>query len=151
MFAPLYLKTNNSILKSLIKINELIDYAKKNDIKALTITDENMYGTYDFYKECIKNDIKPIIGLEIKIQEKIVLYAKNYDGYRNLMKLSTIQSEREIEANELKQYSDNLICILPYKASKFYPKLKLIFEWRLYLSKIDFSILGKDITFNFES
>ena len=128
MFAPLYLKTNNSILKSLIKINELIDYAKKNDIKALTITDENMYGTYDFYKECIKNDIKPIIGLEIKIQEKIVLYAKNYDGYRNLMKLSTIQSEREIEANELKQYSDNLICILPYKASKFYPKLKLIFE-----------------------
>ena len=70
MFVPLYIKTNNSILSSLIKIDELISYAKKVGIKALTITDENMYGAYDFYKACKKNDIKPIIGLEVKLTVK---------------------------------------------------------------------------------
>ena len=73
MFVPLYIKTNNSILSSLIKIDELISYAKKVGIKALTITDENMYGAYDFYKACKKNDIKPIIGLEVKIIDTIII------------------------------------------------------------------------------
>ena len=128
MFVPLYIKTNNSILSSLIKIDELISYAKKVGIKALTITDENMYGAYDFYKACKKNDIKPIIGLEVKIKDTIILYAKNYDGYKNLMKLSTIQSEREITPLELKTYSSDLVCILPYNSNKHYSRLKNIFQ-----------------------
>lgn len=128
MFVPLYIKTNNSILSSLIKIDELISYAKKVGIKALTITDENMYGAYDFYKACKKNDIKPIIGLEVKIIDTIILYAKNYDGYKNLMKLSTIQSEREITPLELKTYSSDLVCILPYNSNKHYSRLKNIYK-----------------------
>ena len=128
MFVPLYIKTNNSILSSLIKIDELISYAKKVGIKALTITDENMYGAYDFYKACKKNDIKPIIGLEVKIIDTIILYAKNYDGYKNLMKLSTIQSEREITPEELKTYSNDLVCILPYNSNKHYSRLKNIYK-----------------------
>ena len=62
MYTPLYIKTDNSLQQSLIKINDLIEYAKKNNIKSLTITDNNMYGVMDFYKMCINNDIKPIIG-----------------------------------------------------------------------------------------
>ena len=50
MYTPLYIKTDNSLQESLIKINDLIEYAVKNNIKSLTITDNNMYGVMDFYK-----------------------------------------------------------------------------------------------------
>ena len=71
---PLYIKTDNSLLSSLIKIDDLITFAKKNNIKVLTITDDSMYGCLEFYIKCKKNGIKPIIGLEIN---SIVLYAMN--------------------------------------------------------------------------
>ena len=105
MYTPLYIKTNNNILSSIIKIDELVKFALDNNLKSLTITDSNMYGAYDFYKECNKNNIKPIIGLEVSIPDKIVLYAKNYEGYKNLIKLSTIQSERMIKPNDLLKYN----------------------------------------------
>ena len=58
MYTPLYIKTDNSLLSSMIKIDDLIEFAKVNNIKALTSTDNNMLGVMDFYKKCIKNDIK---------------------------------------------------------------------------------------------
>ena len=98
MYTPLYIKTDNSLQTSLIKVSELIEFAKQNNIKSLTITDNNMYGVMDFYKLFITNDIKPIIGLEIEYNtKKIVLYAENYDGYKNLLKLCTLQSEKKLE------------------------------------------------------
>ena len=57
MYTPLYIKTDNSLQTSLIKIGELIKFAKLHNIKSLTITDNNMYGVMDFYKLCITNDI----------------------------------------------------------------------------------------------
>ena len=57
-FVPLYIKTDNSLLNSMIKISDLVKYALKNNIKALTITDNNMYGVMEFYTECINNKIK---------------------------------------------------------------------------------------------
>ena len=120
MYAPLYIKTNNSLLESMIKIDELIDYAKTNNIKALTITDNRMFGVMEFYKACKANDIKPIIGLEIVKDNKFILYAKNNNGYKNLLKLSTIQSERTLELEDLKKYNSDLICILPYSSLSFY-------------------------------
>ena len=115
MYTPLYIKTDNSLQKSLIKVNNLIEFAIKNNIKSLTITDNNMYGVMDFYKMCINNNIKPIIGLEVLYKGlNLVLYAQNYDGYKNLLKLCTISSERNIELNDLENYSKNLMCITPY-------------------------------------
>ena len=113
MISPLFIKTENSLLSSLIKIDDLINYAINNKIEALTITDDNMYGALEFYIKCKKNNIKPIIGLDVY---GIVLYAMNYEGYKNLIKLSTIKSKRDIELNDLKEYSSNLICIVPYKS-----------------------------------
>ena len=116
MYTPLYIKTEYSILKSIIKIDELIEYAKENNIKSLTITDNKMYGAYHFYKKCKENDIKPIIGLEITIEEKkIILYAKNYEGYKNLLKLT---SKEKVTQEDLKKYNKNLICILPYESKE---------------------------------
>ena len=43
---PLYIKTDNSLLSSLIKIDDLITYAVKNEIKTLAITDDTMYGVF---------------------------------------------------------------------------------------------------------
>ena len=81
MYVPLNIKTDNYLQSSMIKINDLISYALKHDLKALTITDNNLYGAIDFYKACKNNNIKPIIGLEVKIDNLIlILYAKNYEG-----------------------------------------------------------------------
>jgi len=126
MYTPLYIKTDNSLLSSLIKIDELINYAKKNNINSLSITDNKMYGAYYFYKKCTENNIKPLIGLEINIKENtFVLYAKNYDGYKNLLKLT---SKENINTNDLKQHNKNLICIVPYNNKKIYEGLKKIYE-----------------------
>ena len=112
MYTPLYIKTDNSLQQSLISINDLIEFAKKNNIKSLSITDNNMYGVMDFYKACINNDIKPIIGLELTYKEnKIVLYAVNYDGYKNLIKLCTISTEGNIDDKTLSKYANDLVFI----------------------------------------
>ena len=100
---PLYIKTENSLLSSLIKIDDLITFAIKKNIKALAITDNNMCGALEFYIKCQKNHIKPIIGLEIN---DIVLYALNFEGYKNLIKLSTINSKEKIDLNIVRKYSD---------------------------------------------
>ena len=112
MYTPLYIKTDNSLQQSLISINDLIEFAKKNNIKSLSITDNNMYGVMDFYKACINNNIKPIIGLELIYKEtKIILYAVNYDGYKNLIKLCTISTEGDIDSKILSKYSNDLVFI----------------------------------------
>ena len=129
MYTPLYIKTDNSLQQSMIKIKDLIEFALKNNIKSLTITDNSMYGVMDFYHECIKNNIKPIIGLEITIENKIiVLYAKNYEGYKNLIKLSTISSEKKLSLIDLEIYNKELVCILPYDSYNLYNNLKQIFK-----------------------
>lgn len=129
MYVPLYIKTDNSLQQSLISIKDLIQFALNNGIKSLTITDNNMYGVMDFYKMCINNNIKPIIGMEIVYNDKkVVLYAKNYDGYKNLIKLCTIISERKLEITDLEKYSGNLVCITPYDSLSIYNNIKSLYK-----------------------
>ena len=126
MYTPLYIKTENTLLSSLIKIDELIEYAKKKNIKSLTITDNKMYGAYHFYKKCVENDIKPIIGLEVIVEDnKIVIYAKNYNGYKNLLKLSSLEL---INIDNLNKYNNDLICIIPFEYKNIYNELKKIYK-----------------------
>lgn len=121
MYTPLYIKTDNSLLTSMIKVDDLIAYANKNNIKSLTITDDNMYGVMDFYHACIKNNIKPIIGLEVTYKDlKIVLYAKNYDGYLSLVKICS-NGYQPIK-------NDNLILILPYKSISLLNELEPLYD-----------------------
>ena len=140
-YVPLYIKTDNSLQQSLIKIDELIKRAIKYNITALTITDNNMYGVMDFYKLCKKNNIKPIVGLEVSYNKNIiVLYCINYEGYKNLIKLSTIMSYKEIEINELEKYSDNLICIVPFNSVSIFNDVRgFLFTSPLYNSPNSYS------------
>jgi DNA polymerase-3 subunit alpha len=101
---------------------------------AIAITDyENLYGAIEFYESCIKNEIKPIIGAEInftlnfntlRFSKKITtnyitLLAKNYEGYKNLIKLISIAQTKGlykdipyIDLTILEKYKDNLFLIL---------------------------------------
>ena len=114
-------------------IPTLVGYAKELGMPALAITDHGvMYGVIEFYKECLKQGIKPIIGCEVYItsgsrfdkgvnvrdkQYHLILLAENYEGYRNLMKLVSIGQlegvyyKPRIDKEVLRQYSKGLICL----------------------------------------
>ena len=104
-FIHLHVHSHYSLLSALPKIKDLVKRAKKEGMEALALTDNgNLYGAIEFYKECKKNDIKPIIGLDAFLalrtrhdkqagidnkRSRILLLAKNYQGYQNLIKLVT--------------------------------------------------------------
>lgn len=92
-YIPLHNHTHYSLLRGFPDIKELVKKAKALQMPFVTITDKNnMYGAIEFYKACQKNDIKPIIGVEINIKNRseifeMVLLAQNVNGYRNLMRI----------------------------------------------------------------
>ena len=129
MYTPLNIKTNNTLLSSLIKIDDLIEFAIKNNLKSLTITDNNMYGVMEFYHKCLNNNIKPIVGLDAIIDKyNIILYCMNYNGYKNLLRLATQMSENAINFEVLKKYSNDLICIVPYNSNSIINEIEKIYK-----------------------
>lgn len=131
-FVHLHVHTHYSLLDGLTKIDELVDFAKKNDSPAVAITDHgNMYGVIEFYQACKKKGVKPIIGVEAymaagsrhdkstKDDEKkifhLLLLAKNNQGYQNLIKLISIAHiegfyyKPRIDWEIFKKYKDGLI------------------------------------------
>jgi DNA polymerase-3 subunit alpha len=97
--------THYSLLDGLSKIDELLDYVKKNGMDSCAITDHGvLYGAVEFYQKAKKRGIKPIIGCEFymayermdqrrpNIDAKryhLILLAKNEIGYKNLVQLVT--------------------------------------------------------------
>ena len=123
-YIALNIKSNYSLLTSLIDIKSLVKYAKENNINTLGLCDDNLCGALEFYFECKNNNIKPIIGLEITYNEsKILLYAKNYNGYSNLCYISS----NEITLDLLKENHSDLILILPYESMSLHEELSSIF------------------------
>ena len=144
---PINLKTDNSLLKSLIKINDLINYAKTNNLNTLAIADNTMYGVMEFYNACKKENIKPVIGYEVDLEKyKIVLYAKTYKGYLNLIKISSLENKE----NLIRKYSEDLICIVPFEYKYKYNDLKNLFD-NIYIGYSDLEqkreIQGESIYF----
>lgn len=124
-YIPLRVKTNYSLLTSLNTIESLAKRAKELNINALSITDDNMFGVMEFYKTMLKYDIKPIIGLEIKINDySILLYAENYKGYQNLCYICS--NEKTIQI--LKENSDNVLCIVPYESINIYDEISPFYK-----------------------
>ena len=123
-FTHLHLHTCYSLGSGTIRIDDLINIAKKNKLKSLALTDHlNIFGAIKFYNKCLEAKIKPILGCEIPIIYKnnqllgnIVLLCMNIDGYYNLNKiLSFIHTSRSniLGANLelLDKYKSNLICL----------------------------------------
>ena len=69
-YTALQVKTSYSILSSLNDIKKVVSLAKEYGYAALAITDvDNMFGVMEFYLECKKNAIKPIIGIQLHIND----------------------------------------------------------------------------------
>ena len=122
-YIPLNIKTEYDLMNSLIRIDELISYAKINDIKCLGITDSNMFESYEFISTCLNNNIKPIIGIEF---EDILIYAKNYKGYESLCKIVSKRNIDSLDINYIKEFSDSIIIVCNYKD---YNKYKDMFTY----------------------
>ena len=157
MYISLYNKSSYTLLSSLLKINDIINFAIKNNMQSIALTDINMFGTMEFIKKCQKNNLKPVIGLELQLEEfNIILYAKDYIGYQTLIKLSTIQNERKIIKDDLKKYNKAVIAIIDFKYMEKYQELKEIYN-ELYLGysnkkeEQEARIITKDIVFFRES
>ena len=95
MLGNLLLRTEYSFMQSLCALKDVVNRSKDAGYEALAIVDfGNLHGGYKFYKECVKNRIKPIIGIEINInkedfQSSIALYAMDNFGYHNLLNIAS--------------------------------------------------------------
>lgn len=91
MYAPLQVLSSYSLLQSPLRISEYVKLGKELGYSALVLTDINsMYGVLDFYHECVKAGIKPIIGITLQSSDdEYIFIAKNSNGYQNLMNISS--------------------------------------------------------------
>ncbi len=124
-FIHLHVYSAYSLLTSTATVEQLVADAKRKGFGSLALTDRNvMYGTVAFYKECLKQSIKPILGLTVDVISEqatemsfpIVLLAKNQVGFQNLLKITSVvqtKSQEGIPMKWLKAYSDGLIAVSP--------------------------------------
>ncbi len=136
----MHVHTEYSLLDGANRIKDLVKKVKDSGMKACAITDHGvMYGAVEFYKECIKQGIKPIIGCEVYVAPRtrfdkesgiddkyghMILLCKNNQGYKNLIKIvssSFIDGyyyKPRVDLNLLKEYHEGLIatsaCLVGY-------------------------------------
>ncbi len=123
-FTQLHLHSSYSLNTGTVKIDDLIVFARKNNISSLAITDHiNIFSAVKFYQKCIKASIKPIIGCEVPLivnegqkLDNIILLCQNVDGYHNLNKiLSHIHTSRSSHLGAsfdlIEKYNSNLLCL----------------------------------------
>ena len=145
MYIPMFIKTDYSILTSLIKTKNLISFLKDNNINTVGIVDDNLSYVMEYYNELKKNNIKLIPGLELKLDDNtIYLYAKNYKGYQNLCYLTS----NDISIDIIKDNSNDLILVLPYESIHLYNKLNFADTYLAYKNEDEIDYNYKNIYLN---
>lgn len=115
-YIPLNIKTEYDLMNSLIRIDDIILYAKSTNLTALGVTDTNMFGAFEFITKCKNNDIKPIIGTELTIDDVyFILYAKNYDGFVSLCKIVSKKNLDTLTLDYIKELNKDIICVTSIK------------------------------------
>lgn len=126
-FVHLRLHTDYSIIDGLASPYKIIKKASDLKMVALGITDvNNLFGVLKFYKSALQHGIKPILGVDFYINShlfkdkliKITLLASTYQGYKNLIILTTKAHEKRfitkkifIKRDWLKEYNSGLIVL----------------------------------------
>jgi DNA polymerase-3 subunit alpha len=132
-YVHLHNHTHHSLLDGLTKIPDLVSKVKELGMEATAITDHGtMSGTIEFYKAAQAGGVKPIFGMEAyvaarsrhdrdpqkdKARYHLIILAMNDQGYRNLMKLSTLANlegmyyKPRIDHELLEQYNEGLIIL----------------------------------------
>lgn len=145
-FVHLHSHTQYSLLDGLAKIPELVKTVKRMGMDALAITDHgSMYGAIEFYKACKDAGIKPIIGVEMYVARRsykdkegkqdaepyhLTVLAKNYQGYLNLTKLTTIAHvegyyyKPRVDKKLLEEYHEGLIALSGCPSGEFIRSLE---------------------------
>ncbi len=145
-FVHLHVHSMYSLLSAVPTPKELAKAAKADGQTALALTDAGaLYGLIDFYKACTAEGIKPILGLDAflaprtrfdkevnidKPRARLVLLAKTFAGYQNLIKLVTASNlegfyyRPRIDDELLEKFKDDLICIIPSFAGEVAQALK---------------------------
>jgi DNA polymerase-3 subunit alpha len=141
-FAHLHLHTHYSLLDGFNRIPRLVEQTKKLGMTAVAVTDHgNLYGAVEFYNECKKAHINPVIGYEAYLapgdrKDKkatrqgdaythLTLLAKNTRGFQNLIKLSSIAFlegfyyNPRIDREVLEAHREGLICLSGCLAGEF--------------------------------
>lgn len=133
MFAHLHVHTQYSLLDGMCRIPALIQRAKDLGQTSIAITDHGvMYGVVDFYKQAKAAGIHPVIGCEVYVAPRkridrihemdasafhLVLLAETEEGYRNLMKLSSLgflegyYYKPRVDMELLEQYHEGIIAL----------------------------------------
>ncbi len=104
-FTHLHVHSEYSLLDGLPKINQLLEQVRRLEMNSVALTDHGaMYGIFDFYLKAKEAGVKPIVGVEVykaknsrfdkqpgpeRDQYHLVLLAKDYQGYKNLLKIVT--------------------------------------------------------------
>lgn len=128
-YVPIGFKSDYSLLKSTLKTDDIVDYAKNAEGSYVGILEDNPYSIMDFFDKCAKNSIKAIVGMVVKFGDnKIYLYIQDYDGYLNIIKINDLIVEGKFSIDELIKYNKGLICVLPYEQYNLYNRLKSAFE-----------------------
>ena len=133
-FTHLHVHTEYSLLDGSSKITELVSKVKELGMDSCAITDHGvMYGVIDFYKECKKQGIKPILGCEVYVAPgsrkdmeakssenkyyHLVLLAENNIGYQNLMKIVSrgftegFYYKPRVDKEVLEEFHDGIIAL----------------------------------------
>ncbi len=133
-FVHLHTHTQYSLLDGSNKIVNYVQKVKDMGMNAAAITDHGvMYGVIDFYKECKKQDINPVLGCEVYVAPgsrfdreiskgddryyHLILLAENNEGYQNLMKIVSIgfvdgfYYKPRVDFETLEKYHEGLICL----------------------------------------
>jgi DNA polymerase-3 subunit alpha len=128
-----------SLLDSILDVEEIAQFAEKNNCPAIAITNHGtMFSFVDFYKACVKRNVKPILGCEVyevnnmMLKDKddkryhLVLLASNKKGLKNLFKLVTKSYELgfyykpRVDLNYIKQekLGEGIICLTGCQAGR---------------------------------
>ena len=149
LFAHLHVHSHYSLLRALPKIPALVKAAKEQGCAALALTDQgSLYGAIEFYKECTKNEIKPIIGVDVALEggsttlttggsttlttsgSRLVLLAENMVGYKNLLGLVTDMNMGDgakdlvVSRAQLSAHQEGLIAIIPARGGEIVAALR---------------------------
>ena len=144
-FVHLHIHSEYSLLDGACRIKRLVSRVKELGQTAVAITDHGvMNGVVDFYKECIAQGVKPIIGCEVYVSPRtrfdkvsgidsspyhLVLLCKDNIGYQNLIKMVSqaftegFYSKPRVDLELLRKHSEGLIALSACLAGEIPRKL----------------------------